>query len=164
MYRQDKRFDALLAILGERPGEDQRAGRAGRRGSSVSGDAEAMRGIVEAARAKMKADPDKFGYGTRLAVALLALEAKQYETAGEFFNLALAAKPKQAAEVLMVWGVGLLIRASAPPRRPRCSSAASTRRRCRTTIRPCPISIWPAALAVGDRPTRPWPPPGRPPR
>ena len=41
-------------------------------------------------------------------MALLALEAKQYDTAGEFFRLALAAKPKQADEVFMVWGVGLL--------------------------------------------------------
>ena len=43
-----------------------------------------------------------------MAVALLALEAKQYDTAGEFFRLALAAKPKQADEVFMIWGVGLL--------------------------------------------------------
>ena len=56
----------------------------------------------------MKSAPDKFGYGERLAVALLALEAKQYDTAGEFFDAALAAKPKKADEAFMVWGVGLL--------------------------------------------------------
>ena len=61
-------------------------------------------------------------------MALLALEAKQYDTAGEFFELALAAKPKQAAEVFMVWGVGLLDRRSRRPRPPRCFSGRSTRR------------------------------------
>ena len=57
---------------------------------------------------RLKSSPDKFGYGARLAAALLALDAKQYDTAGEFFDLALAAKPKQTDEVFMVWGVGLL--------------------------------------------------------
>ncbi len=52
--------------------------------------------------------PPKISLGASLATALVALEAKQYDTAGEFFRLALAAKPKQADEVLMVWGVGLL--------------------------------------------------------
>ena len=36
------------------------------------------------------------------------MDAKQYETAAEFFDLALAAKPKQPDEVFMVWGLGLL--------------------------------------------------------
>ncbi len=57
---------------------------------------------------RLKSDPEKLGYGVPLAVALLTLEAKQYEAAGEFFSLALAAKPKQTDEVLMAWGIGLL--------------------------------------------------------
>ncbi len=109
IYRQDKRLDALLAILGEALEKTSVLEILGAEAQTVSGDAETMRGVVETARSQMKSDPEKFGYGPRLAVALLALEAKQYGVADEFFDLALAAKPKQAAEVLMVWGVGLLM-------------------------------------------------------
>ena len=109
IYQQEKRFDALLAVLGEALEKTSILDILGAEAQTVSGNAESMRGVVEAARGKMKSDPEKFGYGMRLAVALLALEAKQYETADEFFQLALAAKPKQAAELLMVWGVGLLM-------------------------------------------------------
>ena len=57
----------------------------------------------------MKADPEKFGYGPRLAVAAAGAGGEAVSRpAGEFFELALATKPKQAAEVLLVWGVGLL--------------------------------------------------------
>jgi tetratricopeptide (TPR) repeat protein len=75
---------------------------------TISGDAAAMRGIVDTARTKIKSAPDKFPYGERLAAALLTLEAKQYETAGEFFAAALATKPKQTDEAFTAWGVGLL--------------------------------------------------------
>ena len=110
MDRQSKRFDALLAVLGEAVEKTGVLESLGAEAQTISGDAESMRGIVEAARSKMKSEPEKFGYGMRLAVALLALEAKQYETAGEFFNLALASRsPSRTAEVLMVWGVGLLM-------------------------------------------------------
>ena len=109
IYRQGKRFDALLALMGGMLEKTSVLETLGTEAQTISGDAEAMRGIVAAGRAMLKADPAKFGYGGRLAVALLALEAKQYETASEFFQLALATKPKSAAEVLMAWGVGLLM-------------------------------------------------------
>jgi tetratricopeptide (TPR) repeat protein len=138
MARQSKRFDALLAFLGEAIERTGVLESLGTEAQTISSDAASMRGVVEAARSQMKSAPEKFGYGKRLAVALLALEAKQYETAGEFFSLALAvassapsregktpaepkaasagaptspigASPSRAAEVLMVWGVGLLM-------------------------------------------------------
>ncbi len=109
IYRQGKRFDALLARMGTMLEKTSVLETLGTEAQTISADAEAMRGIVAAGRAMLKADSAKFGFGSRLAVALLALEAKQYDTAGEFFQLALATKPKAAAEVLMAWGVGLLM-------------------------------------------------------
>ena len=137
MYLQRKRFDALLAVVGQAVEKDGVLESLGTEAQSISGNAESMRGIVENARSKMKSEPAKFGYGMRLATALFALEAKQYETAGEFFDLALAvansapkqegeglavakspadpkaepaeAAPSRTAEVLMVWGVGLVM-------------------------------------------------------
>ena len=108
IYRQGKRFDALLAIMGESVEKTGVLETLGTEVQAVSGDAETMRRIVATPRDKVKTEPSKFGCGRRLATALLALEAKQYETAGEFFKLALAAKPKHSDEVFMVWGVGLL--------------------------------------------------------
>ena len=154
MARQTKRFDVLLAALGEAVEKTGVLDSLGAEAQTISGDAESMRGLVEAARSKMKSAPEQVGYGQRLAVALLALEAKQYDTAGEFFNLALAVakdsaknsapgqksetpaepnatsrkdkapaepkaglprfalpadSPSRTAEVLMVWGVGLMM-------------------------------------------------------
>lgn len=131
MYRQAKRFDALLAILGEALEKTSVLAILGAEAQTISSDADLMRGLVETARSSVKSEPANFGYGRRLAVALLALEAKQYDTAGEFFSHALAVSsphaspdskatgelkagssatpPSRAAEVSMVWGVGLLM-------------------------------------------------------
>ncbi len=108
LYERGKRFDALLAITAEALDKAGPLEVLAAEEQVISGNAETMAGVVETARAKMKADAEKFDCGMRLAIALLALEAKQYEAAGEFFDLALAAKPKNSAEVFMVWGVGLL--------------------------------------------------------
>ena len=127
MYRQCKRFDALLTILGEALEKTSVLEILGAEAQEISGDAESVRELLEAAQAAMKSAPEKCGYGMRLAAALFALEAKQYDAAGEYFNLALAAKvpsrraegdastdaalrgsPSRSAELLMIWGVGLL--------------------------------------------------------
>jgi tetratricopeptide (TPR) repeat protein len=106
--RQSKRFDALLAAMGESVEKLGVMRTLDAEARSVCDDAEAMRGVVETARKKLKSSPDKFGYGERLAAALLTLEAKQYATAGEFFDAALATKPKKADKAFLAWGVALL--------------------------------------------------------
>jgi tetratricopeptide (TPR) repeat protein len=45
----------------------------------------------------------------RLAVAVLAMEAKRFDAAAEFFESALKAKNAKAGELYLIWGVGLLI-------------------------------------------------------
>jgi tetratricopeptide (TPR) repeat protein len=142
LAKQTKRFDLLLSVLGDALEKTSVLDLLGVEAQAISGDPESVQRLVEAARNEMKTDPAKFGYGRRLLVALLTLEAKQYETASEFFNLALAVKPSapvqpakppksddkgsaeraggtevaasqaastsRVAEVLMVWGIGLL--------------------------------------------------------
>ena len=109
LYAQTKRCDALLATLGQAIDQLGVLDTLGAESQSVSGNAELLRRLVETARAKYKANADQCTSGMRQAVALLALEAKQYDVAGEFFELALATKPKQMAELLLAWGVGLLL-------------------------------------------------------
>jgi len=114
--RQAKRFDVLLGALGEALDKFSVLDLLGVESQLLSGDPESMHGIVETAREMLKTSPERFGTSQRLAVALLALEAKQYETASEFFELALGqsspaqdAERPRTAEALMAWGVGLLL-------------------------------------------------------
>ncbi len=134
LYRQDKQFDAMLTVLGEALEKTSTLEVLAAEAQSISGDAQSMAGLVQAARRRLTSDPAGLGYGMRLAVALLSLEAQRYDTASEFFELALAAeqsarrpsestagldagstaiarldrRPSRKAEVLMVWGIGLL--------------------------------------------------------
>ena len=120
IYRKTDRHDALLAVLGEvvnKPGLlETLRGQTGAIAGLPSGGHEAappngrelMQSLVETAREKYQSQPKDLNYEVRYAVALLALEAKQYETAAEFFDLALEAKPEAASDVLLVWGLELL--------------------------------------------------------
>ena len=107
--RKTRDFAGLLAVLGDAVEKGGVLEAMGAEGQQVARDAESMHGLVETAHKKLQAQPEQLDYGMRLAIALLAMEAKQYETAGEFFELALKAKPAKAAELILVWGVGLLV-------------------------------------------------------
>ncbi len=108
LYRQAKRFDAMLQTQGEAVERLGLMRTLWTESLSAAEKEQFSRAITEAARKKLKEAPDKLACGMRLAAALRAMDAKQFKTAGEFFDLALAAKPKQPDEVFMVWGLGLL--------------------------------------------------------
>jgi tetratricopeptide (TPR) repeat protein len=71
-------------------------------------DADLFAQLVEAGR-KSARDATKVEFGKFTVLGALAQDHKQYETANEFFELALKADPSKAAEVLLPWGVGALI-------------------------------------------------------
>ncbi len=108
ILRRAKRFDALLSVLGESVEKIGVLNTLGGEEQTISSDGESLRGLVDAARKSIGKTPDKSAFCKALAVAILALEAKRFETAGEFFGLALEADPQRADETLMLWGVGLL--------------------------------------------------------
>ena len=108
ILRRAKRFDALLSVLGESVEKIGVLNTLGSEEQTISGDGESLRGLVDAARKSIGKTPEGSAFCKALAVALLALEAKRFETAGEFFGLALEADPQRADEALMLWGVGLL--------------------------------------------------------
>ena len=64
---------------------------------------------MEAGRKKARDAAAKVEFSEFNVLGTLAQEHKQYETASEFFELALKADPKKAAEVLLAWGIGSLI-------------------------------------------------------
>lgn len=95
----------LLDVLAELAGKTASLAPLGAEGQSLAADKALVGRVIEAARARLKQDPKKLSYQARLAVALLATECKQSDTAGEFFDLAIQAEPKHAAELLLLWGV-----------------------------------------------------------
>ncbi len=110
IYRKTKRFDALLAVLGETVEKTGVLDTLGSEAILLSKDPELMSGLIISARKEeMKAAPDKASFGKCFAVGLLALNNKQWELAREFFDSAATAESKKAAEVYLVWGIGLLV-------------------------------------------------------
>jgi tetratricopeptide (TPR) repeat protein len=109
IYRKTKQFDALLSVLGEAVEKTGVLDTLGSEVISLSKDPEAMRGLIDAARKQLQNAPEKPSYGKCFALGLLAMDAKQWATAGDFFQPAATAQPKQAAEVYLVWGIGLLV-------------------------------------------------------
>ncbi len=109
IYRKGKRYDALLAVLAEAVSHLAGLESLAEKDRPLGEDAELVRKLVDTARQQLKADPKGLGYDARLAVALLALEAKQFDTAAEFFDLAVQAKPDQASKVFLAWGLGVAL-------------------------------------------------------
>jgi tetratricopeptide (TPR) repeat protein len=63
--------------------------------------------IAAGRKAAGEGEPED-GRPVAFAVGQLALEAKEFDTAGEFFELALLHDPKNAPAVYLTWGLGLL--------------------------------------------------------
>jgi tetratricopeptide (TPR) repeat protein len=109
IYGQTKQFERLLAVLGQTMENVGMLEAMGDHSQALAKNAEVLGGLVETARKLLKEAPEKADYGLRLAVAVLAMEAKQFDTATEFFESALKAKNAKAGELYLIWGVGLLI-------------------------------------------------------
>ena len=126
----------MLAALGEAVEKTGVLDSLGAEAQTISGDAESMRGLVEAARSKMKSAPEKVGYGQRLGRGPVGPggEAVRHgrrvlqsgpgrakdsadPSARPPSTPAKAGPPAEwpatlrppGAEVLMVWGVGLMM-------------------------------------------------------
>ncbi|MCE9608462.1 MAG: hypothetical protein K8U03_26560, partial [Planctomycetia bacterium] len=63
--------------------------------------------LLVAGRKSVAASQPEDGRPVAFALGLTALEAKQYEVAAEFFELALLHDPKSSPTVLLAWGLGL---------------------------------------------------------
>lgn len=109
IYHKTGRPEPLLETLGEALMKMGSLDSLGQHARAVARDEPLLRRIVETARKRYEADPKTLDYGMRFAVALLSMEGKQAEVAGEFFDLAIEADPDQTAELLLLWGVGLLL-------------------------------------------------------
>jgi len=109
IYRKAERNEELLDTIAEAVEKTAALEPLGEQGAAIAADDQRIGSLLEIARRRLKQKPESLGYSGRLAMALLALEAGKFDAAGEMFDLAIQAKPDQAAELLLSWGLGLLI-------------------------------------------------------
>ena len=108
IHRKKRQFESMLSVLGEVVEGTGDLSVLGGETLSLSKDPAAMRGLIDAGRKQLKKAPGKPPFGKCFALGFLALDAKQWETAGEFFEAAANARPDKATDVFIVWGIGLL--------------------------------------------------------
>ncbi|MGH7139744.1 MAG: tetratricopeptide repeat protein, partial [Pirellulales bacterium] len=106
--RQLKRGDALLNLLADVAGRTGQLDSLGDEFKAIAADKDLTEAIIAAAREKHKADADSLGFGARLAVALLALQADRFDDASEFFERAMKVNRETAKELYRTWAGGLL--------------------------------------------------------
>lgn len=99
---------ALLAVLTEGLALVPSMELFGKEGEQLAADQAAVERLAAAARDKSERDPE-LAFETAEALAVLALEAKQFALASEFFERAMRAKPDEKADLLRAWGLGLLV-------------------------------------------------------
>jgi len=109
IYRQTKRPEQLLDVFGQAVGITGTLETLGPQSQAVLDEDDLLNDVIEIARKQYESDPDLLDFGKRYAVGLLALRAQRFDAAAEFFDLAVEARPEEAAEVLLAWGVGLLV-------------------------------------------------------
>ncbi len=109
IYRKGGQYEKLLALLGKVMTAAGTLEVLGAEAKPLTADAQLFAKLVEVGRKKAQAGTAKVDSSTFDALGSLAQEHKQYETANEFFDLALKADPSRAAEVLLAWGIGSLI-------------------------------------------------------
>jgi tetratricopeptide (TPR) repeat protein len=107
VYRQTKKADGIIKLLGDAVDKSGSLASVASQVKAIVSDAALMDSLFEAARARQKASPG-LSYSENLALAQTFLEGKRYEPAGEFYDAVLNTKPKNAAEILLNWGLGLL--------------------------------------------------------
>lgn len=109
IYRQSGRTELLFGVLAAVAGQSGGFDPLGDEAQTILADRPLVDKLLEAARALQSGGPDGLDYGGRVAAALLAMETKQYEVAAEFFNAAIAVKEDNKGELLLTWGVSLLV-------------------------------------------------------
>ncbi len=162
LYRRGKRFDAMLEIQGEAVEKIGLLKALWAESLTAAENEELTRGMLAAARNKLKSAPDKFTCGMRLAAAVR--RRKRNDMRRPPSSSIWHWPPSQNSRMKCSWsGVWGFLPPIARPRRPRCFNGRSMRKRCKRTT-PFSIFIWPGRSSLPGGPTLPWPPPAPPPR
>jgi tetratricopeptide (TPR) repeat protein len=107
VHRKQGRVDDLLRVLGQAVDRDAFAD-LGEQADTIVADKPLVDRLLAAAEKQLRQKPPTLGRGAALAAALLAMEAHRPDAAAPFFERAIAVDPKKAADVLLLWGDGLV--------------------------------------------------------
>ncbi len=113
IYRKTRRAEPLLLVLGQAVAKTSALEPLGPEVRAVCEDRALVEALLAAARKLHKSNSKKLDYNTRVAMALLSLQQKDFDAAREFFDLAIAAQPKKAPELLLEWGLALMLQEKA---------------------------------------------------
>jgi tetratricopeptide (TPR) repeat protein len=108
IYRKRRQPELLLDLIGKLNAATGTLEALGPEAKLLTSDAALFRSLVEAGRKKAAA-PARADYSALVTLGILAQEKKQYDTAREFFELALKADISKSSEVLLSWGVGSML-------------------------------------------------------
>ena len=109
IYRKARRYDDLLRLLGIAVASAGSLQPLAEENRPLAADADVVRAVIEAARARVKAGGHALAYEAQVGVALLALEGGQFDAAGDFFELAVKTRPAGADKLWVTWGLELVL-------------------------------------------------------
>jgi len=109
IYRETDRTEELLKTVGGLVEKTGILESLGEQLDAILEDDELLDDLLALAEKKQREDPKQLGGGESTAAALFALEHERFDTADKFFNLSMKRNPDQSAELLLSWGLGLLL-------------------------------------------------------
>jgi tetratricopeptide (TPR) repeat protein len=108
LYQQTNQPEALLKLLAQVVDKSGSLSALEADAKAIVADEKLLDQLFEVAR-KNHGDAKPEDFSALKVAALLAGETKRWNDAEKFFNLALKAKPSSNSELLLVWGVSLLL-------------------------------------------------------
>ncbi len=109
IYRKRQQYGKLLDVLGEAVGRHGSLEPLGEPAKALLGDQAAVRAVVGEARRRLAHKGQAPTSEQLLAAGLLAAEARQWDDAEVLFDHAAGARPQRAADILLTWGLGLIL-------------------------------------------------------
>jgi tetratricopeptide (TPR) repeat protein len=107
IYRRTNEIEPLLKLLGDLVARSSSLEAIEGEQKKILADEKLYTALLDHVRAH-HAEAKEANYSPLLAAAVLAAGHKDDQRAGELFELAIKANPKQQAEVLLMWGLDLL--------------------------------------------------------
>lgn len=109
IYRRQDNPLRLMAVVGQLAAKSGSLDGLAEAGQALADDAPLVARLIEQTRQRQKEQPQSLADGEVLAAALLARQAKQYESADELFAASLAATKTGQGDALVRWGLAMLL-------------------------------------------------------
>lgn len=109
IYRRQDQPAQILRVLGHAAARTGNLSSLEKEVAALAADEAMASAVIEQAQAMYRTDPDSLDFGGRLAAALLALRARRFDAAEQFFNLAVKVNRQARPALALEWGLGLLV-------------------------------------------------------